>query len=77
MKLEPDAQDAARIRVNGNEQPLRVARLAELLVQLEIAADSRGVAVALNGAVVPRSEWAAQRLSAGDDVEIVGAVQGG
>jgi len=75
--MEPDAQDGARIRVNGNEQPLRVARLAELLVQLEIAADSRGVAVALNGAVVPRSEWEAQRLSAGDDVEIVGAVQGG
>lgn len=36
-----------------------------------------GVAVALAGAVVPRSQWAATPLSPGDELEIVTAVQGG
>lgn len=36
-----------------------------------------GVAVALDGEVVPRSRWAATELSAGHRLEIVTAVQGG
>ncbi|NDK33092.1 sulfur carrier protein ThiS [Nesterenkonia haasae] len=36
-----------------------------------------GVAVALDGEVVPRSRWAVTELSAGQDLEIVTAVQGG
>ena len=40
-------------------------------------ADARGVAVALNGTVVPRQAWGDTRLKAGDDVEIVRARQGG
>lgn len=36
-----------------------------------------GVAVAINGQVVPRSKWRDTRVSASDQVEIVGAVQGG
>lgn len=38
---------------------------------------SLGVAVAVNAAVVPRSRWGETRLSAGDEVEILTAVQGG
>ncbi len=37
----------------------------------------RGVAVALNGEVVPRSRWEVTRLSPGDRVEIVTATAGG
>ena len=37
----------------------------------------RGVAVAVNDAVVPRGEWSRHPLSDGDVVEIVTAVQGG
>jgi len=37
----------------------------------------RGIAVALNGAVVPRAAWPATRLNPGDSVEIVRARQGG
>ncbi|HEV3282259.1 MAG TPA: sulfur carrier protein ThiS [Acidimicrobiales bacterium] len=37
----------------------------------------RGVAVALNGEVVPRSRWELTRLSPGDRVEIVTAAAGG
>ncbi len=37
----------------------------------------RGIAVALNGAIVPRAAWRAAVLRAGDSVEIVRARQGG
>ena len=40
-------------------------------------ADQRGCAVAVDGAVVPRGEWAAAELRDGQRVEIVHAVQGG
>jgi sulfur carrier protein len=36
-----------------------------------------GVAVAVNGAVVPRAAWAATRLGNGDAIEVVMAVPGG
>ena len=36
-----------------------------------------GVAVALNGEVVPRSRWGEASLAAGDELEVVGARQGG
>ena len=67
--------DTATIRVNGESQPLGATTIAALLADSEI--DPRGVAVALNGAVVPRVEWDATRLSPGDAVEIVRARQGG
>jgi sulfur carrier protein len=65
------------IRVNGESEPLGATTLAGLLADKEIGADARGVAVALNGAVVPRQAWGDTRLKAGDDVEIVRARQGG
>lgn len=37
----------------------------------------RGVAVALNGEVVPKSQWESTRLTPGDQVEIVTAAAGG
>lgn len=39
--------------------------------------ERRGVAVAVDGEVVPRSEWELTRLSEGQRVEVVGAIQGG
>jgi sulfur carrier protein len=38
---------------------------------------SRGVAIARNGEVVPRSGWASVRVEAGDRIEILHAVGGG
>jgi sulfur carrier protein len=38
---------------------------------------SRGVAVARNGEVVPRSTWNEERVLAGDAIEIVTAAAGG
>jgi sulfur carrier protein len=41
------------------------------------AAASRGMAVAVNDAVVPRGAWHSTTLAAGDRVEILTAVPGG
>jgi sulfur carrier protein len=69
--------DPETIRVNGAARPLRARSLAGLLEDLGLSTGSRGVAVAVNGSVVPRSGWDTVNLRAGDDVEVVGAVQGG
>jgi sulfur carrier protein len=37
----------------------------------------RGVAVAVDGEVVPRSAWTQTTLREGQKIEIVGAIQGG
>ena len=39
--------------------------------------DPHGIAVALNGAIVPRAKWADTRPCDGDQVEVLTAVQGG
>jgi sulfur carrier protein len=65
------------IRVNGAERALDMANVAALVAALGIAADARGVAVALNGAVVPRGQWPTMVLAAGDRVEVIRAMQGG
>jgi sulfur carrier protein len=69
--------ETVTIRVNGESETLAVATVAALLDEKDIGADARGVAVALNGAVVPRAAWRDTRLSPGDAVEIVRARQGG
>jgi sulfur carrier protein len=68
---------ASVIRVNGRSEPLAAANIAALLAEKDIAADARGVAIAVNGAVVPRADWATTPIKAGDDIEIVHARQGG
>ena len=39
--------------------------------------DGRGMAVAVDAEVVPRSEWETVELTEGQRVEVVGAIQGG
>jgi sulfur carrier protein len=67
----------ASIRVNGETEPLAASTLAALLAEKAIDTEQKGIAVALNGAVVPRAAWPQTALSAGDTVEIVRARQGG
>ena len=40
-------------------------------------AAGRGIAVAVNGEVVPRSDWPGTPLADGDRVEVLSATQGG
>ncbi len=71
-----DVIEGKMLTVNGMSEPL-APTVAALLTARDIAPDGRGVAVALNGAVVRRADWATTALSAGDVVEIVRAMQGG
>jgi len=67
----------ATIQVNGADRALDTKTVAALVTALGIAAEARGVAVALNGAVVPRAQWPTAALAAGDRVEVIRAMQGG
>ncbi len=51
--------------------------VAWILGLLDLAADARGVAVAVDGEVVPRSGWATFAVPEGARVEVVTAMQGG
>ena len=68
---------ARRIHVNGEPRETAATTVVQLLRQLDLVEASAGVAVAVNGAIVPRGDWTGYRLQNGDRVEIVGAVQGG
>ena len=74
---EASGASQASIRVNGEAEPLAVATLAALLAEKAVDTEQKGIAVALNGAVVPRAAWPETALKAGDNVEIVRARQGG
>jgi sulfur carrier protein len=65
------------IRVNGQSEPLAAATLSALLEEKAIDTGQRGIAVAVNGAIVPRAAWPRTQLHPGDSVEIVRARQGG
>lgn len=65
-----------RIVVNGKPRELEDACTVGALVDAEVPA-RRGVAVALDGEVVPRDAWDETHLTPDARVEIVGAVQGG
>jgi sulfur carrier protein len=63
------------IRVNGEKQDFVDESVAELLERLSI--ETRGIAVAIDGEVVRRSEWSDTRIKSGAVIEIVTAVAGG
>ncbi len=66
-----------RLRINGSEDEVAAATLAELLTARGIDPKARFLAIAVNGTVVRRVEWLARPLSPGDDVEIVRPFSGG
>ena len=64
------------VTVNGEERTLPADSTVATLVE-DLSAPSRGVAVAINGDVVPRGEWVATALEDGARIEVVAAIQGG
>lgn len=64
------------VRVNGDERELSASTTIDEVVGA-LAPTRRGVAVAVNGEVVPRVEWPARRLGDGDQVEVLSAIGGG
>jgi len=65
------------ILLNGQPKEVVAKTLEQLLDEVGHDPAGKGIAVALNGEVVPRGRWHYTSLSNGDAVEIVGAVQGG
>ena len=66
------------VLVNGEETELEAgAVIGDAARALGIDPFARGIALALDGEVVPRSELAARPLSEGQRVEVVTAMQGG
>lgn len=67
-----------RVELNGERVELAEdARVVDAVARAGAAAGPRGVAVAIDGEVVPRSAWEQTRLSEDQKVEVVGAIQGG
>jgi sulfur carrier protein len=66
------------VTVNGQPRDLPAgASVAEVVSELVGAPDARGVAVALNGEVIPRTAWPTTQVAPGDQVEVLTATQGG
>lgn len=57
---------------DGGEQTV-----AGLLRVLDLEPDARGVAVAVDGEVVPRADWSTVAIPVGAHVEVLTAMQGG
>lgn len=65
-----------KLRINGADQDFPDGTtLSHIMTSLR--APKAGVAVAVNGAVVPRASWPTETPADGASVEILTAVQGG
>jgi len=65
------------IRVNGERRLHRDCTVFDLLRDLGRDPARPGIAVAIGGVVIPRKDWTIRRIEPDDDVELVGATQGG
>lgn len=65
-----------QITVNGEPTELAAATVAQLLEVRGVPA-GRGIAVAVNGTVVPRGQYDEAKLAPGDRVEIIKVAVGG
>jgi sulfur carrier protein len=66
------------ILLNGEPRELAPGTTVRaLLDELEVPGGARGVAIAVDAAVVPRAEWETTRIDDGARVEVVRAIQGG
>lgn len=70
-----------KIELNGEARNVADGTTVEEVIGLvtgdRIAPDRRGVAVALNGEVVPRSAWSSTIPGPDAEIEVVAAIQGG
>ena len=66
------------ILLNGQSSDLRAGEtVAAALARLGLPGGASGVAVAVDGEVVPRSTWESFALAEGARVEVLAAMQGG
>jgi sulfur carrier protein len=66
------------LTINGEKKTIGKAEtLEDVMTFLGISPETRGVAAALNDAVIPRSQWKTTTVRPGDAIEVIHAVQGG
>ncbi len=67
-----------KLIVNGKEIETEPEISVEALLARSLKTDARdGIAVAVNGEVIPKGSWGKRFLEGEDRVEIIRAVQGG
>ena len=67
-----------KVVLNGNEAVLADGSTVRHAIDaLDLPAQGRGVAVAVNAEVVPRTQWETHELTDGARVEVLRAIQGG
>jgi sulfur carrier protein len=66
------------IVLNGRQSDVSAGEtLADVLARLELDVHARGVAIAVDGEVVPRAAWPSFALPEDARVEVLTAMQGG
>jgi sulfur carrier protein len=65
-----------QVILNGELRDVDAGTSVAQLIK-SVTGQDKGIAVAVNGEVVPRREWPAVALADRDQVEVVTAVQGG
>lgn len=64
-----------KVKINNTEVEIQDATVAALAVSQQLP--EKGVAVAVNNEMVPRTEWASRAIHEGDDIVILKAFCGG
>ncbi|MCL5077235.1 MAG: sulfur carrier protein ThiS [Actinobacteria bacterium] len=68
--------EVVKISINGaTMQIIKDSSVADLVSQLELP--NAGVALAINGSVIPKSTWASVILADKDRIELISIAQGG
>jgi sulfur carrier protein len=66
------------LTINGKKKDAgNINTLGDLMTELGYDTTSKGMAVAVNDVVIPKSRWNSTTLNPDDTIEIIHAVQGG
>lgn len=70
-------KQSIKVIVNGKEIITSENDLLSLLKNLNIDIQRKGIAIAINGEIIPKPEWNKTKVKEGDKIEIVHIVFGG
>lgn len=65
------------IILNGQAKQIAATYTVSQLVSELFATSDKGIAIAINQSVVPKSDWPTRRLSPNDKITLITATQGG
>ena len=65
------------ISLNNQTQEIEAQTVLSELVFLHVGEKQKGIAVAINGQVIPKTSWEQTLVSENDDILIIKATQGG